>query len=57
MSIAENLFSEQVQVDWGSFAYQCTKEQLCELVRLTNCEIAKLDGLQIGVTYESDCQY
>jgi hypothetical protein len=51
LDIAEKLFSDEVQVDWGSFAYQCTKEQLCELGRRTNCEIVRIDELQPGVVY------
>ena len=29
--IVDELFTDCVQVDWGSFAYKCTKEQLVEL--------------------------
>ena len=30
--IAKDLFTDQVQVDWGSFAYKCTKKQLQKLI-------------------------
>ena len=36
--IADELFTDCVQVDWGSFAYKCTKEQLIELTRKTKCD-------------------
>ena len=37
--IADELFTDCVQVDWGSFAYKCTKEQLEKLAEQTQCEI------------------
>lgn len=39
LSYSKTLFSDEVQVDWGSFAYKCTKKQLQELVDITHCEI------------------
>jgi ATP-dependent DNA helicase RecG len=32
-------------VDWGSYAYQCTKEQLEKLMEQTGCEIDKMNEL------------
>lgn len=37
------IFSDKHQVDWGSFAYRCTKEQLLLLKEQTNCEIENID--------------
>ena len=36
---------QQKQVDWGSYAYQCTKEQLEKLMEQTGCEIDKMNEL------------
>lgn len=32
LDIANKLFDNEKQVDWGSYAYQCTKEQLEKLM-------------------------
>lgn len=32
-------------MDWGSYAYQCTKEQLEKLMEQTGCEIDKMNEL------------
>lgn len=44
--IADELFTDCVQVDWGSFAYKCTKEQLVELTRKTKCVISGIELLK-----------
>ena len=44
--IADELFTDCVQVDWGSFAYKCTKEQLIELTRKTKCTISGIELLK-----------
>ena len=46
--IADELFTDCVQVDWGSFAYKCTKEQLIELTRKTKCAISGIELLKDG---------
>ena len=38
LDIANKLFDNEKQVDWGSYAYQCTKEQLERLMEQTGCE-------------------
>lgn len=50
----DKLFSDKVQVDWGSFAYKCTKEQLARLKELTGCEIPELeviDEQNLGIVF------
>ena len=49
--IAKELFTDQVQVDWGSFAYKCTKEQLRKLMQKTHCEIEKFEQLDSDQIY------
>ena len=39
------------QVDWGSYAYQCTKEQLEKLMEQTGCEIEKINELATEKIY------
>lgn len=54
----DKLFSDKVQVDWGSFAYKCTKEQLTKLKEVTGCEIPKLeeiDGENFGIVFIEQC--
>lgn len=43
LSAAKKLFTEEVQIDWGSFAFKATKEQLRKLTKEYN---AKIDGLE-----------
>ena len=50
LEIANKLFLDEVQVDWGSFAYKCTKNQLKKLKDQTGCEI-NLETLKIGKIY------
>ncbi len=38
-------FSDKVQVDWGSFAYQCSGRQLKKFERKTQCEIEKIENV------------
>ena len=45
LDIANKLFDNEKQVDWGSYAYQCTKEQLAKLMEQTGCEIDKINEL------------
>ena len=45
LDIANKLFDNGKQVDWGSYAYQCTKEQLEKLMEQTGCEIDKMNEL------------
>ena len=45
LDIANKLFDNEKQVDWGSYAYQCTKEQLEKLMEQTGCEIDKINEL------------
>ena len=45
LDIANKLFDNEKQVDWGSFAYRCTKEQLAKLMEQTGCEIDKINEL------------
>lgn len=51
LDVANQLFTDEKQVDWGSFAYKCTKEQLQELIAQTKCSIDKMDELESGKTY------
>lgn len=50
LEIANKLFLDEVQVDWGSFAYKCTKKQLKKLKDQTGCEI-NLETLKTGKIY------
>ena len=45
LDIANKLFDNEKQVDWGSYAYQCTKEQVEKLMEQTGCEIDKMNEL------------
>lgn len=51
LQIAESIFHNGRQVDWGSFAYKCTKQQLLELRDKTHCDIENLEGLCDTETY------
>ena len=57
--IADELFTDCVQVDWGSFAYKCTKEQLIELTRKTKCAISGIELLKpekiYGIVFIEEC--
>ena len=44
--IPVELFPLCVQVNWGSFAYKGTKEQLIKLTRKTKCVIAGIELLK-----------
>ena len=50
LDIANKLFDNEKQVDWGSYAYQCTKEQLAKLMEQTINELAseKIYGIVFG---------
>ena len=49
--IANDIFTDEVQVDWGSFAYKCTHKQLQKLVREMKCEIPKIQELDPDKVY------
>ena len=49
--IAKDLFTDQVQVDWGSFAYKCTKKQLQKLIEEKQCVISKIKQLEPDKIY------
>lgn len=51
LAIANKLFDNKKQVDWGSYAYQCNKEQLEKLVEQTGCEIEKMNELVYDEIY------
>ena len=51
LGIANRLFDNENQVDWGSYAFQCTKEQLEKLVEQTGCEIGKMNELISDKSY------
>ena len=57
--IADELFTDCVQVDWGSFAYKCTKEQLIDLTRKTKCVISGIELLKpekiYGIVFIEEC--
>lgn len=48
---ADKLFSDKHQVDWGSFAYRCTKEQLLLLQEQTNCEVENIELYEENAAY------
>ena len=48
---AKVLFTDETQVDWGSFAYKCNQEQLRQLVEQTKCEIDGLDDMDATAEY------
>ena len=49
--IAKELFKDEVQVDWGSFAYKCTRKQLQKLIGATKCVIPKIQELDPDKVY------
>ena len=51
LEVAKKLFTDEVQVDWGSFAYKFTKEQLRKLMQKTHCEIEKFEQLDTDQIY------
>ena len=54
LQMARRIFTDEVQVDWGSFAYKATKEQLRQLMEEYNAEIEDLDDLpdaNLGVVF------
>lgn len=48
---AERICSDEVKVDWGSFAYKCTKNQLQQLEETCKLKIEGLDDLEDGKVY------
>ena len=54
LSAARRLFTEEVQVDWGSFAFKATKEQLKQLTAEYRATIDNLDNFpdeSLGVVF------
>ena len=54
LSDASKLFSEKVQLDWGSYAYKANKDQLRHLVERYNAKIPGLEALpdeNLGVVF------
>ncbi len=54
LGAARRLFTDEVQVDWGSFAFKATKEQLKQLTEEFKAKIEGLDELpdeNIGVVF------
>ncbi len=48
---ASKICSDEIKVDWGSFAYKCTKSQLRELEEKCRIKIDGLDELDDNVVY------
>lgn len=48
---ADKIFSDKHQVDWGSFAYRCTKEQLLQLQEQTSCEVENIESYDENASY------
>lgn len=59
LEVTKKLFTDEVQVDWGSFAYKCTKDQLRKLMQKTHCEIEKIDQMNpdqiYGIVFIEEC--
>ena len=51
LEVTKKLFTDEVRVDWGSFAYKCTKDQLRKLMQKTHCEIEKIDQMDPDQIY------
>lgn len=49
--IAKELFTDEVQIDWGSFAYKCTRKQLQKLISEMKCVIPKIQELDPDKVY------
>lgn len=47
----DKIFSDKHQVDWGSLAYRCTKEQLLLLQEQTNCEVKNIELYEENAAY------
>lgn len=50
----DKLFSDKTQVDWGSFAYKCTKAQLGEMSRNLRCAVPELEEIEdenLGIVF------
>lgn len=53
-SAARKCFKNEVQIDWGSFAFTTTKKQLEKFVKRSKCNIEDLDKLpdkHLGVVF------
>ncbi len=48
---AERICSDEVKVDWGSYAYKCTKNQLKQLEEACKLKIEGLDNLEDDKVY------
>lgn len=54
LNVSKELFSDEVQVDWGGFAYKATKNQLKQLIEKYKAEINCLEDLpdeNLGVVF------
>lgn len=54
LNVSKELFSDEVQVDWGGFAYKATKNQLKQLIEKYKAEINGLEDLpdeNLGVVF------
>lgn len=51
--LAPEVFTDEVQVDWGSFAYKATKDMLIEMRKRSHgaCRVRDESKLQDGVIY------
>lgn len=51
LTCAKEMFRDEIQIDWGSFAYKCDKEELKKLEKQTKCNIPGLNELEEGKDY------
>lgn len=51
LNYANQMCSDEVKVDWGSFAYKCSKEQLLKLSEKCHLDIKGIDELDDEKTY------
>ena len=54
LNVSKELFTDEVQVDWGSVAYKATKDQLKKLIVEYKAEIKDLEDLpdeNLGVVF------
>ncbi len=49
--MATEICCDEVKVDWGSFAYKCSKEQLIKLSEVARMNIDGIDNLKDDVIY------
>jgi len=51
LMLANTIFRDETQVDWGSFAYICNKRELKQLMDQTKCIIDDFDSLNDDIDY------